>query len=1337
MKKIYLRTPEFTDREGTYVRVFLPELTSFLVDNKSTGLIDSSTVLKLFNKRIEMRNENEILTLELPPMPTSVLAWVWTVQPKYRPGDTIKGFTVIRERLNPYIMALRKARASGMIRLISKESKEVIKAIPLDFSKMVSEFTLETSEYMKTGTFAVETVDQNGKVLGSTEIEIIRFEKKELILHVDVPSWILLGDDAIISVKGQYFHGAPIEKGTVVLEYPDRPAITQSLEGASSIITLEELNEGLHSFSIKLEDEQGRSDTVDCQIRVATQSANLRIILPDKQLFSNLPFSIRARLETPDGLPINNCPIEVNWRHIGKLQTKDLTERSKELFTDINGYIEFAETLPHAGSYNLEIKSAYNNETISAVKSLSLERLVEGHLFIENKLDKAAFSEGEKVTGKIKIFGHPETVKKVKYGYLDLISDRIIETRRIDIKNPDEIVYEFEGIVDFYGPICVEFYVSNTIQKLGLIDSNKLDKAGCFVTKSNALIELPTPLEVNLQVDAPESSPTGSSIKISVNVDSTLLSEDFWIFGALIDERILTSHQTSNISTTFLTAPSPLKVIIKESQRLRPPPPMGGVVRALGGGLEMAGRPAGMGARRRGVKMAAMSMADRDMMPEDQRSTGIATLRNQMLPELQEITERMDKAPELILRTNFAESVLLQPIRIENGQGSFEISVPDAVTTFRIVIFGAGTMQFGQTSCSIIVRNPVFTQILNSAEMTLKDQLDVRCIVQNTTDKPISDVKLYLRSLTNLSLAEESRHKIIDKVPAQSASVMPWRMIGSDVGQADIELELTTLNFTEISRLDQPLYIIPPGEPVIQRMQAYIDASTPFNLTWMLDGDEAFALGVVNCLPAMELAVIEGLESLARYPYGCCEQTSASTMPNIIVYEYLMAADKLDEEMKTKLVNNMEGGLNRYLTVFRGSSGGFGLWNGDNPSVFHTGLALSVIGRMRNYVKGIPNDLFSSALDYLKKHKKDNHWKAEKSLETPFPSTLSDPAITGYLLNSLALGGIKDEEAMKWMSDNLSDYQDDPTTLALLLEAWARIDSHKKDFPDLGSKVRARLLEMATYKDEQVFWAKGSSLTSELESTAYVLISLAIAFPNEASLYDTFQKGIDYLMSHRQTNGWRSTRDTLYASMAVAKVATADKPEFTLQLYLNDELRAKETVTAETMAWKIYDLRNIYLDKLQPGQNTVKITLEGSGKCHCVCELQKWYFDLKEQAKPLPISIERHVSATNVKLDDKITIDIECDPEELLEAVLIEQPIPALLEFPNEALEKLEKELEHIEINNNKVALFFSRLETKTKISLPFKVAFTGECRVEPLQIYGMYEPDRRVEVPAIQIKSE
>ncbi|MFX0091289.1 MAG: alpha-2-macroglobulin family protein [Candidatus Hodarchaeota archaeon] len=1335
MAKIYVRSPEYTDEEGTYARVFQAGSKNLLVNNKDTGLSNSSAVLKLTNKRIEIRNGQETLSFKLDPMPKSVLAWVWTLQPKYRPGDKIRGFTVIRERLNPYIMALRKSQVSGMIRLINKDSKEVIKALPINFSKMVFDFTFETSEYMKTGRFAVETVDQNSKVLGTTDIEITRFEKKEILIQADVPRWILLGDDATITVKGQYFHGAQVEKGSVTLELPGRIPITQSLEKGTSTIILDNLTEGVHNFSLRLEDEQGRSDTVDCQIQVSTQSGHFKIILPEERLYSKLPFTVRVRLETPEGLPISNCPIEINWRYVGKLLPRDLPDLTKVLPTDINGYIEFSEVLEWTGSYILQINTIYNNETISAVESLSIERLVEGHLFIENKLDQSVFSEGEKITGKIQIKGHPETIKKVKYGFVDLISDRVLETKRIEIKNPKNISYEFEGIADFYGPICVEFYVNNTVQSLGLIDSDNLDKAGCLVAKSNALVELSMPLEVKMDVEAPESTPTGSSVKISVNIDSTLLSEDFWVFGALIDERILTSHHSSNITSTFLTAPSPLKIVIRESQPPRPPvmllggaPPTGGVRR----GIARAA-----GAVRMAAPMAAPPRRTMERSKFDESEDYRGVLVNEIKDQLSKVLKQEKEAPEVILRTNFAESVVLQPVQIKDGKGIFEITVPDAVTKFRIMIFGAGTMQFGQSFRTIIVRNPVFTQILNSAEMVLKDRLDIRCIVQNTTNEPISGLKLFLRSMTNLALAEEIRHRTLEKVPAQSASVIPWRMIASEVGPADVELELTTPKFTEISRLDQPLYIIPPGEPVIQRMQAYMDASTPLHITWTLEGNEAFALGVVNCLPAMELAVIEGLEALARYPYGCCEQTSASTMPNIIVYEYLAAADNLSEEMKSKLVNNMEGGLQRYLTIFRGSSGGFGLWNGDNPSVFHTGLALSVIGRMRPYVSGIPDDLFSAALDYLKVHKKDKHWKSERSLETPFPSTLSDPAMTAYILNSLVLGDIEDVEVVGWMNDHLSEYKNDPTTLALLLEAWARTETYKGKFPDLGQQIRNYLVDMATGKEEQVYWTKGSSLTSEIESTAYVLMSLATAFPTDASLFDLLQKGINYLMSNRQTNGWQSTRDTLYASMAVSKVATADKPNFELQLYLNDELRFKEKVTPETMAWKIYDLRNMYLDRLQSGQNSIKVTLEGSGKCHCVFELQKWYFDLKVQAKPLAVTVDRHLSSTDATLDEEIIIDIECDPQEPLEALLIEQPIPALLQFPDDSLKKLENELEHIEVNNNKVAIFFSRLESKTKISLPFKVVFTGECRVEPVQVYGMYEPDRRVEVPPVQFKSK
>ena len=118
--KMYLRVPEYTDKEGTYTRLFTSGGKSIaLPEELLQNLNDGSTVIKVTNDTlyIDHVGHDDALTIKLPELPSETLCWIWLCQPKYRPGDTIKGFIVVRERLNMQSTALRKSNQRGTIAL--------------------------------------------------------------------------------------------------------------------------------------------------------------------------------------------------------------------------------------------------------------------------------------------------------------------------------------------------------------------------------------------------------------------------------------------------------------------------------------------------------------------------------------------------------------------------------------------------------------------------------------------------------------------------------------------------------------------------------------------------------------------------------------------------------------------------------------------------------------------------------------------------------------------------------------------------------------------------------------------------------------------------------------------------------------------------------------------------------------------------------------------------------------------------------------------------------------------------------------------------------------------
>jgi len=76
--------------------------------------------------------------------------------------------------------------------------------------------------------------------------------------------------------------------------------------------------------------------------------------------------------------------------------------------------------------------------------------------------------------------------------------------------------------------------------------------------------------------------------------------------------------------------------------------------------------------------------------------------------------------------------------------------------------------------------------------------------------------------------------------------------------------------------------------------------------------------------------VLDGLENLLRMPFGCFEQTSSVTYPNVLVLQYLKRTGKAQPETEMKARHFITIGYQRLLT-FEVQGGGFS-WFGDPPA---------------------------------------------------------------------------------------------------------------------------------------------------------------------------------------------------------------------------------------------------------------------------------------------------------------------------------------------------------------------------------------------------------------------
>ncbi|MCP4425491.1 MAG: hypothetical protein GY803_13440 [Chloroflexi bacterium] len=1232
------------------------------------------------------------------PAARDYVAYIYTDRPIYRPGQLVFYKAILR-RDDDAVLDILPAGTPATVRIRDARNNVVqtVELITNDFGTIDGQFQL--AEGVTLGDYAVEVVLDGESHRQTFKVEDYRKPDYQVTVTTNGDRFVA-GDEIEVTVDTAYFFGEPVPDAAIVVnqfmlrerywydesddEYIwyqsyERPINGRTDENGRFTFTIDaqagelesdwrsSVKRGLRAIEATVDD--GSHQTVSGFAMVEIFNAAEKLTLetngyahePDK------PFSIQANVQTIFDEPVNGRAVSLTlrrWTSVG--YDYNIVIQTAHMTVGENGRADLTFSIEEPGFYQL----------------------------------RATMRDGR---------GHEISYKTYVYAFSERFSHWYGRSDNLHI-NADQ---------DSYAPGDIaQLIIESSVSGPALLTFER------GTTRREQLIELTAPVTM---VDVPIQPDDAPNIYVTVNAwheQDTTLTEEGDYFYSKADSRLHTASVNLSVPVTDKTL---LVTITPDKSDYAPRDEAVFTVRVT----NQAGVPVSAELSLALVDEAIFAFSDELSGPISdafyfERSNIVRTydalaLQRWLLGGGGGGGGGGDLAGNP--RSDFPDTAVWFPAlhTDHNGEAEIRVALPDNLTSWRLTAKAVtADTQVGETFINMTTHQDIVVRPILPRALTAGDQVNLSAIIHNYSDDT---------QTIDVSLVHNSQFIIHNSQLTHTITLSPgalqligWPVMAVAAGESPILIE-AWIGERVGDAVEVPLVVRPLAIPDVttQVGQFSGELSTEVDLP-----ADALSMSSVRIELSRSIAgtLLEGLEYLTGFPYGCVEQTMSRALPNAVVGRALFQLGVTNPTLQADLPAKINASLQR-LYGFQHNDGGWGWWFDDRSHDYQTAWVIFGLATMADAGYEVDPSVIERGVNWLNEHLSG-----------------MDIRTRAYALYSMAVAGQPNQEATLALLAEL-DELDTFSRAGLALALW------DVDERDAARAIVDELAETAVIHDDgKVYWPsevsdgyyRNKTMASSTRSAALALSAFVKIRPHHE-----LEPGIArWLMSQRQRQGWGTTNETSYAILALTDhlLATSFSEAATATSYtvwLNGTAVAGGNLGRGEPAVSI----EIPAEQMEVGGNELRITHDGRRLYYAVNK--RVYLAQEEIEAAGVVAIERkYLGGTANRTPDTFT------PGQLIRVrltvyvpnnasyVIVEDQLPGGLEALNEGLNTTSRVAQtyeeprsywrevgynYKEIRGDRVSFFITEMDAGTHAFTYFaRVTHSGDFTAMPTEAYAMYD---------------